>query len=240
MNESNKFLVPIAIVIAGALITWGFISNKNDQPKQTNNDDNKPKTELSMNPSPVSDNDHILGNPNAEIIMIEYSDLECPFCKSYYFTTKKLMDDFGKDGKLAIVFRHFPLDQLHSQSRKEATATECSAKLGGNGKFWEYMDELFATTPSNNGLDLAKLPAMAEKIGLNKTEFENCLNDKTMAEKVESYFQDGIKAGVLGTPAEPGGTPYSLLISKDGKMTPVKGGQPYEVVKMMIENILAQ
>ena len=236
MENNNKFLVPIAIVIAGALIMWGIMS-KNDNP-QPNDTDEIPTTTEEISYKPIDGSDHILGNPNADVVMIEYSDLECPYCKNYYFTTKALMEEFGKDGSLALVFRHFPLDQLHSKARPEAIATECAAELGGNLKFWEYMDTLLQTTPSNNGLDLDELPNMAEQIGLDKEKVTACLNEQEMAERVEAQFQDGIKAKVLGTPADPGGTPYSLLITKDGNIVQVKGAQPYATVKMMIEELL--
>lgn len=226
MEESNKFIVPVAIIIAGALIAWGLISN--DSPKTDDQNDDQDTTVQMM---PVSEKDHILGDPNAELVIVEYSDLECPFCKNFYITTKKIMDEYGKDGKVALVFRHFPLDTLHSQARGEAIATECAASLGGNEKFWAYMDELFAITPSNNGLDLAQLPVIAKKVGLDEAKFMECLKDPAMAQKVEEQFQDGIAAGAKGTP-------YSLILDKDGGKTVINGAQPYDVVKEMIESLL--
>ncbi|MDD2935039.1 MAG: DsbA family protein [Candidatus Pacebacteria bacterium] len=227
MEESNKFIVPVAIIIAGALIAWGLISNDSPKTDDQNNDDQGTTVQM----MPVSEKDHILGDPNAELIIVEYSDLECPFCKNFYITTKKIMDEYGKDGKVALVFRHFPLDTLHSQARGEAIATECATELGGNEKFWEYMDELFAITPSNNGLDLAQLPVIAKKIGLDEASFMECLNNPEMAQKVEEQFQDGIVAGAKGTP-------YSLILDKDGGKTVINGAQPYNVVKEMIESLL--
>lgn len=235
MEENNKFLIPIAIIIAGALIAWGIATKDNTNDPTTNNNGDV-VSEITYRP--VDETDHGLGDPNADIILIEYSDLECPFCKNFHITTKALMEEFGKNGKLALVFRHFPLDQLHSKARKEAIATECAANLGGNEKFWEYLDIIFMTTPSNNGFNLEKLPEIAEQIGLDKEKFNTCLEDQLMAERVESYYQDGIKAGVLGTATDPGGTPYSLLVTKDGKVLQIKGAQTYETVKVMIESLL--
>lgn len=234
--EENKFLVPIAIIIAGALIAWGLMSD-NGGSKPTNTDVDT-KSEIVL--APLSANDHILGNPDADNIIYEYSDLECPFCKNFHFTTKQLMENYGKDGKLAIVFRHFPLDQLHSKARSEAIATECAAELGGNDAFWQYLDLIFTNTPSNNGLDLAQLPNFAEQIGLDKKAFTQCLDNPEMADRVEADYQDGLKAGVLGTPSDPGGTPYSVLVTKDGTKTPIKGAQPYDMVKLLVEAALAQ
>lgn len=103
--------------------------------------------------NPVTPNEHIKGNPNAEVFVIEYSDPECPFCKRFHETMKSVMQEYGDTGKVAWVYRHFPLDALHTKARKEAEAFECAAELGGNVKFWEYADKLFEITPSNDGLD---------------------------------------------------------------------------------------
>lgn len=235
MEEGNKYLIPISILIAGALIGWGFMTSSKNPKTGEENTPEVQKIEV----RPVSGDDHIIGNPNAEVVIVEYSDLECPYCKNFYYTGKKIMDEYGKDGKVALVFRHFPLDQLHSKARQEAIATECAANLGGNVKFWEYMDKIFENTPSNNGLDLAQLPVYAEQIGLDKAKFIKCLDDKKMADKVEADYQDGLKAGVLGTSADPGGTPYSVLVTKKGDMVQIKGAQPYDAVKLMIDTALS-
>lgn len=115
----------------------------------------------------INDGDHVLGNPNALVTIIEFSDTECPFCKKFHETMRKIIDEYGKDGKVKWVYRHFPLDQIHSKSRKEAEATECATEQGGNEKFWEFINKIYEITPSNNGLDPAELPKIAKSIGLN-------------------------------------------------------------------------
>lgn len=101
----------------------------------------------------VTEKDHIAGNPQADLIIIEYSDPECPFCKRFHETMVQAMDEYGKQGKVAWVYRHFPLDAIHSKARHEAEAIECAGELGGNDKFWEYVNTLYKITPSNNQLD---------------------------------------------------------------------------------------
>lgn len=120
-----------------------------------------PVAELSLR-----SDDHVLGNPNADVLIIEYSDTECPFCKQFHETMHQVMDQYGKDGKVAWVYRHSPIDQLHPKARKEAEALECANEQGGNDAFWKYADKLFEITPSNNGLDAAQLPVIAAMIGL--------------------------------------------------------------------------
>lgn len=93
--------------------------------------------------------DHIRGSRDAPVTLLEYSDLECPFCKQFHTTLQRATQEY--DGKVRWVYRHFPLDALHSKARKEAEAAECAA---AQGKFWEFLDRLFAVAPSNNGLEI--------------------------------------------------------------------------------------
>ncbi|MEK7118005.1 MAG: thioredoxin domain-containing protein [Patescibacteria group bacterium] len=120
-----------------------------------------PVTLLELRPE-----DHVLGNTNADVLMVEYSDPECPFCKRFHETMHQVVDHYGKNGNVAWVYRHYPIDQLHSKARKEAEAMECASEQGGNDAFWKYADKLFEVTPSNNGLDAAQLPVIAAMVGL--------------------------------------------------------------------------
>lgn len=106
---------------------------------------------------PVTEKDHISGNPQAELMLVEYSDPECPFCKRFHETMIQVMKEYGTQGKVAWAYRHFPLDAIHSKARHEAEAVECAGELGGNEKLWEYVNTLYKITPSNNQLDPALL-----------------------------------------------------------------------------------
>lgn len=116
--------------------------------------------------NPVTDKDHIRGSLNSKVIIVEYSDTECPFCKRFHDTMKQVMDVYGKDGRVAWVYRHYPLDGLHSRARKEALALECAFEQGGNDKFWEYTDYIYKITNSGNTLDPSKLLDIASFVGL--------------------------------------------------------------------------
>ncbi len=181
---------------------------------------------------PVDGEDHIIGNPDAPVKLIEFSDFECPFCKRFHVTMKRLMDEYGKDGKVAWVYRHFPIDSLHPKARKEAQAAECANELGGNDAFWAYSDKLYDITPSNNRLELSRLPQIAEEIGLNRSAFEECLAGDARggkyADHIEADNQDAIASG--GT-----GTPYIVVIAPNGKTFPISGAQPYGAIKSIIE-----
>ncbi len=180
---------------------------------------------------PVSSADHILGNPNADVIIVEYSDTECPFCKQFNVTLDRVMSEYGKDGRVAWVYRHFPIDSLHPRSRKEAEALECANEIGGAAKFWAYEDMIYNVTTSNNTLDPAQLPVIAKNVGVDVTKFNTCLASGKYAAKVEADYEDAVKAGGQGTP-------NSILVSKDGTKTVVQGAQPYEALKATIDALL--
>lgn len=186
---------------------------------------------------PVDAKDHILGDPDAPVKLIEFSDFECPFCKRFHNTVKRIMDEYGSDGRVAWVYRHFPLDSLHSKARKEAQAAECANEIGGNKAFWAYADRIFEATPSNNRLDPALLPQFAEAIGLDRSRFETCLEGDARggkyADHIEADRKDATTSG--GT-----GTPFIVVKARNGKTFPISGAQPYGAVKAIIEMALTE
>lgn len=227
METVQKLAVPLAIVIAGALIAVAlYFSN---QSRIAGPAAQEPVVAEEIRG--IQSDDHVRGNPNAPIVIVEFSDTECPFCKNFHGTMKQVMDTFGKDGKVAWVYRHFPLTQLHPKAFKEAEALECAAKLGGNEVFWKYTDKLYEITPSNNGLDAAQLPIIAQEVGLDKSAFMTCLDSGKHKARIEKDVNEVVAAGGQGTP-------HSIIIFA-GDQVPVEGGQPFEVMKNMIDTLLA-
>lgn len=90
---------------------------------------------------PVSPDDHIIGDINAKIIVVEYSDLDCPFCKVFHATMHRVVKD--STGDVAWVYRHYPIPQLHPNAFAKAEETECAWELEGNEGFWKYADKIF-------------------------------------------------------------------------------------------------
>lgn len=228
MPSTRRHIIPIAICIAVILIAGAIYTTFGHRPKSPTQ---KASEDVSVSIRPIDATDHLLGNPNAPVILVEYSDLECPYCKRFHATLQKIMDEYGKDGRIGWVFRHFPIVQLHSKAPTEALATECAATQGGNAAFWAMTNMIFAETPGNNGLDLAKLPVFAQKIGLERAPFEQCLLTKDMA-RIDRDFQDAKDAGGQGTP-------FTVFIVGDKKI-PLVGARPYVEMKALIEAVLAQ
>jgi protein-disulfide isomerase len=119
--DTNKIAIPLAIVVAGGLIAGAlYFSNiKSAAPAKNANQPTTQKAASAENMKPVSADDHILGDPNAELLFVEYSDTECPYCKEFHLTLQQMMKDYGSSGKIAWVYRHFPISQLHSKAPKE-------------------------------------------------------------------------------------------------------------------------
>lgn len=140
--------------------------------------------------------DHILGPSNAKVTLIEYSDFQCPFCSRHLPTLKQILSQYPKDVRL--VYRHFPLSQIHPQAQKAGEAAECVAKLGGNDKFWAMHDKLFENQ-TTLGTELYK--RLAKEVGVDEAKFTTCLDSGEMAGRIASDYASGNDSGVSGTPA---------------------------------------
>lgn len=147
---------------------------------------------MSLKPS-VNTNDHVQGNDNAALVIVEYGDYQCPYCGAAYPVLKELMREFG--GQVKFVFRNFPLSEMHQYARPAAIAAE-AANL--QGKFWEMHDAIYENQQNLNENFLMKL---AEKLELNMPQFKKDLQKVELEEKVHSDFESGIMSGVNGTPS---------------------------------------
>ncbi|MEK7067441.1 MAG: thioredoxin domain-containing protein [Patescibacteria group bacterium] len=181
--------------------------------------------------APLARYDHVRGVRTAPITIIEFADLECPFCKEFHSVLQQIVTAYP--GKVSWVYRHFPIDSLHTKARKEAEASECAAELGGNDKFWQYLDAIFFITPSNDGLDPQQLPRIAAQIGLNQQDFLACLDSGKYANKVASELSQALLAGGAG------GTPYSVILVK-GEKIPISGAVSYNQLKSAIDALLIE
>lgn len=177
----------------------------------------------------VSDSDHIRGSKDAKVFLIEYSDFECPFCKKFHPTAQQIFNDYK--GQVAWVYRHFPLDTLHSKARTEAEASECAKDQGGNDAFWKFIDKIYEVTPSNNGLALTDLPKFATQQGLNGTKLQACIDSGKYKEFVENQYQGGITAGVTGTPA-------NFIVNSKGDVWLFPGAVSVDSLKTTIDEAL--
>ncbi len=183
------------------------------------------------------DDDPVLGDKNAPVTIIEFSDYECPFCKRHFDDTfPQLVKNYVDTGKVKIVFRDFPLSFHEPMASKEAIAANCAREQGGDKKYFEYHHEIFKRTTSNgNGLDDTKIQTIASDLKLNINTFTSCLSNTAQADEVKKDIADGAAAGASGTP--------TFLIGKssgDGQINGdlVVGAQPFAVFQAVIDPLL--
>jgi protein-disulfide isomerase len=178
----------------------------------------------------VSDDDHIRGKSDAKVTIVEYSDLECPYCKTFHSTLAQVASAYPNDVK--FVYRHFPLS-FHANAEKEAEAIECAAELGGNDAFWKMNDTIYERTTSNGtGFALTALGPLAKEIGLDQAKFQSCLDSGKYATKISTDQSEGSASGVSGTPT-------SFVLDADGKVVQtIPGALTFSQVDSIIKQAL--
>ncbi len=226
-----------SFVVDGQLISEG-ISSKDlmtviDALLHKKDTGSLPDTVVTVTPSPTPDTDFedetvtVLGDPNAPVTIVEFSDYQCPYClRHFQQTMPQLKKDYIDTGKVRYVFKDFPLTQIHPLAVPAAEAAECA---GEQGKYWEMHDLLFgqqerwiqAAQPN----DVFK--EFAQEIGLDMNAFDECVQSGKYQDEITADMHEGLAAGVQGTPA--------FFIN--GQF--LSGAQPYEVFKQMIDQILA-
>ncbi len=229
--------IPVAIIIAAVLIAGAIVfdgkrggSSVNIQGGIDTAQDTEQTPEMEV--APVTAADNIRGNPNAPIMIVEYSDFDCPFCKNFHTTMNQIMDKFGTDGKVAWVYRNFPLEQLHPNAPKIAAASYCVSEQGSDEAFWKFSDLVFGEREVNAQTDIKKLPEFAAQSGVDRAKFELCLSSGKYTEQVKKDVEAALKTGARGTP-------YSIVLIGDQRGV-LNGAQPYDVVEQIVENLIIQ
>jgi protein-disulfide isomerase len=195
---------------------------------------NRARAQHARNLRPVSaERDHIYGDPKAPVSLVEYSDFECPFCKRFHPTAKKLIEQ--NSGKVNLVYRHFPLEFHNPGAQKQAEATECASELGGSEAFWRYSDLIYQRTTSNGkGFPIENLVPLAVEIGLDGKAFRSCLDSGRMAERVTEDYEDGVKAGISGTPG------IVFLNHESGDVFATAGALPLSRLQAAVDRLLSE
>lgn len=247
-NQSPNIAVPIAIVVSGMLISAGIFFGM--QMGSNNTSTTTPNT-LGANVSPAAptvaqgptfgtvsiDDDAVLGEADAPVTVVEFSDYECPYCKQSFTTMQpQLISEYVNTGKVKFVFKDFPLYFHDPAATTMAMAANCAFEQGNDETYYEMHDLIFNTTPGNGtGITMDKLVELATSLKLNGSEFKQCVEDKKYADEIAGDLKEGQTAGVGGTP--------SYVIGKstaDGKFEGevVVGAVPFASLKTTIEKYL--
>lgn len=182
-----------------------------------------------FDPAEIED-DSVLGNADAPITVIEFTDYQCPFCSRHYEQTfGSIKSDYVDSGKVKYVIRDYVLP-FHPNAQKAAESAECA---GDQNKYWEMHALLFAKqqewSPSTDGPTVFK--QYAADIGLNAATFASCLDDGVNAEEVKKDMADGQAAGIDGTPG-------FWIVGPDGQTKQISGAYPYETFKTAFDGML--
>lgn len=168
------------------------------------------------------DDDPILGDKNAPVTIIEFSDYQCPFCGRFFSQTlPQIKEKYINTGKARLVYRDFPLDSIHQEATPAAIAANCA---GEQGKYFEFHDKIFENQAA---LGTENYKKWAAELELDTKKFNECVDTQKYASEVRKDFSDGAAVGVQGTPA--------FFI--DGRL--ISGAQPYPVFEQAIEQALS-
>lgn len=264
VSKKRDVFLPASIIIAGVLVAGAVIwsvGKRAEGPTLTAGPNVPAGPDIAAMRA-VDDSDHIRGSRDAKVVIVEYSDFECPFCKRFDTTMNEVLASYGND--VAWVYRHYPIAALHTKASKESEASECVAELGGADAFWKFVSRIFEVTPSNDGLDPATLPGIAEYAGVARNAFASCLASGKHASLVEASVREAEELGIRGTPyvvfvlkgdvdtddfaflaevntefarAYPG-QPAPFTIDESSDRIGMSGAFPLEIVKQIVATLL--
>lgn len=224
MNKET-ISVPAAILIAGVLIAGAVLYGLMYAP--TRNAGTAAKAEPSKIP-PASETDHVVGDPKtAALTLVEYSDLQCPYCSRFHPVVEQVVKDYG--GKVAWVYRQFPLSQIHPEALPAAVASECVFAAKGNDGFFAFIDGVFS---NQQRIGLSLYHELALKQGISAADLDACITKGESVTKIKDQFNDAVAAGGQGTP-------YTIILNKKGETVGViPGALPIDQVKAQIDALL--
>lgn len=192
------------------------------------------KKKLEQVPAFDPKTDHFRGNKDAKVVLIEYSDFECPYCNKFHPNMLEIMKNYGD--KIAWVYRHYPLS-FHPNAAPLAQASECVSTYGSQEAFWKFADSIyekmgdgtiFGKDSTNKIVSEEMILSLASSAGADRNKVKACIDSKEMASKVKDSQAGGTKAGITGTPG-------TIIISKKGGYDLIPGALPVDQVETMLE-----
>lgn len=173
----------------------------------------------------------IYGNVNARFTLVEFSDLECSFCKKFHKTLKQLVD--SSKGNVNWQWKHLPLSFHNPAAKRQALASECIRNLNGNQGFWVFIDDVFQQSRSN-GHGVPNLAAVVEGVGADVDQVQKCMREGRYSYKIEQEAQIAANNGITGTPAT------FVVDNTTGKSQLLTGIQPPQAIMAAIRKMMAE
>jgi protein-disulfide isomerase len=234
-HKKPTLSLPAAIITAAAIIAVALIvvfGPNTGGTKQAGTAGTPPAPKsISKEVLSIKNNDRIRGSlDTAQVVVIEYSDSDCPFCSRFHTTMQQVVTDYN--GSVAWVYRHFPLASLHPNATAEAVAAECVGSLGGNDTFNAYLDKIIGVTLDPGSASTQALTSYAKAVGVDEKLFAACIAGTAASDRVAA---DAAEAQSIGAQ----GTPFSIIVNlKTGKYETVPGAYPIADVKAKIDALL--
>jgi len=220
-QEKKDYLLPAAIFVAAILISGSLIYSTGKKDFDSKMQTAAVQETAPKITSPQIDDDVVLGDPEAPITIFIFSDYQCPACGLLYKEAEyQLRKNYVETKKANMVYKDFPLENIHPQARPAAEAAECAKD---QNKYWAYHDALFEKQAELGSLDFVEL---AGTLGLNKTEFSQCYSSRKYKDEVTADLNEALSLGVRATPT---------IFINDKK---IEGAYPYTAFSQIIDEIL--
>jgi protein-disulfide isomerase len=224
VSTREAWFVPIAILAAGLIFSVAIFVHR------SNKVEGSVQADITLM-HPVSQADHLAGNPAAPVILVEYADIDSSYAKTFQQTLEQLASEHAATGDFAWAYRHLPLIDQHVYAAQHAEAAECAASLGGPTMFWRFIDALNSAAPGDLQFDPKNYPGVVSSLGLLPESFTACMSAHTYQKKVASDFENGIAIGA-------GGSPFSVLLVKGQPPITIDGSVPYDGMKKIIDQAI--
>ncbi|MDB5265943.1 MAG: oxidoreductase [Parcubacteria group bacterium] len=225
-ENRNRWFLPGAIIVAGIMIAISVYVVRATHVL------GPPKGDVSAL-APITSQDHIIGSPSASVVIVEYADIDSSYSKSFQKVMEQLMVTYGPTGKVAWVYRHFPLIDEYPNSEQHAEAAECASSLGNANAFWSFIDFLQTYAPDNQQFDPSGYDNVAQALGIDTVRFDSCLGAHTYQTRVNADISNAIAIGASGSP-------YTVIVIHGQKSIPLSGSLPYDAMKKIVDQAIAK
>jgi protein-disulfide isomerase len=223
----HRMIVPGAILLAGLLLAAAVYEYRAPLDLSFLNG-GPPPSRLSVF-EPPSPKDHVFGNPGAPIKVIEYCDIDAPYCKQFQSVMDSIMATYGESGQVAWVYRQFPITDVDVNALKNAAAAECAAKAGGDAGFFAFVDGVAAAAPGTRAFD-SSTAAKVATAGIPTGTFTDCM--ATNNPEITNLYEKAVTAGATGAP-------YLILVTAGKTPNAIAGAFSYDTMKAIIEKARA-
>lgn len=181
----------------------------------------------------VSSEDHIIGSPSAPVMIIEYGDIDSSYGKTFQKVMEQITAEFAPAGKVAWVYRHFPVIDQYANSEVHAEAAECASSLGTSNTFWNFIDLLQAYAPGDQQFDPSGYPTLINSLGIDTTRFTDCMKAHTFLKRMNEDISNAVAIGASSSP-------YIVILVHGQKPVSVSGSLPYDAMKKIVDQAIAK